>query len=59
MHDFPGCTAIVIPCRPESRGWLRIRSPDPERPPAIQPNYLATRADKEVMIAGHPHRARA
>ena len=52
MHDFPGCTAIVIPCRPESRGWLRIRSPDPEQRPAIQPNYLATRADKEVMIAG-------
>jgi choline dehydrogenase len=52
MHDFPGCTAIVIPCRPESRGWLRIRSPDPEQPPAMQPNYLSTRADREVMVAG-------
>ncbi len=52
MHEFPACTAICIPCRPESRGWLRIRSPDPAAPPAIQPNYLATRTDKEVMVAG-------
>ncbi len=52
MHDFPGCTTITIPCRPESRGWLRIRSPDPAAPPAIQPNYLATRRDQEVMVAG-------
>ena len=30
MHEFPGCTLVAIPCRPESRGWLRIRSPDPD-----------------------------
>ena len=29
MHSFPGCTLVAIPCRPESRGWLRITSPDP------------------------------
>jgi choline dehydrogenase len=52
MHDFPGCTLVAIPCRPESRGWLRIKSPDPSVPPAIQPNYLATRADRETMVAG-------
>ncbi len=52
MHEFPGCTAVVIPCRPESRGWLRIRSPDPAAPPAIQPNYLATQADRDTMLAG-------
>jgi choline dehydrogenase len=52
MHDFPACQATCIPCRPESRGWLRIRSPDPEAPPAIQPNYLSTQADKETLIAG-------
>ena len=34
MHDFPACQATCIPCRPESRGWLRIRSPDPAEPPA-------------------------
>jgi len=52
MHDFPGCTIVAIPCRPESRGWLRIRSPDPDMPPAIQPNYLATRADRDTVVAG-------
>ena len=50
--DFPGCTLVAIPCRPESRGWLRITSPDPAKPPAIQPNYLATQADKDTMVAG-------
>jgi choline dehydrogenase len=52
MHDFPGCTIVAIPCRPESRGWLRIRSPDPAAPPAIQPNYLATQADRDTVVAG-------
>src|SRR5271155_4636436 len=52
MHDFPGCQLTCIPCRPESRGWLRIRSPDPAAPPAIQPNYLSAQADKDTLIAG-------
>jgi choline dehydrogenase len=51
MHPFPGCSLVAIPCRPESRGWLRIKSPDPRVPPAMQPNYLAARADQETMIA--------
>ena len=51
MHAFPGCSLVAIPCRPESRGWLRIRSPYPNVPPAMQPNYLATRGDQETMIA--------
>jgi choline dehydrogenase len=52
MHRFPGCTLVAIPCRPESRGWLRITSADPAKPPAIQPNYLAAQADKDTMVAG-------
>jgi choline dehydrogenase len=51
MHPFPGCSLVAIPCRPESRGWLRIKSPDPAVPPAMQPNYLGTRGDRETMIA--------
>jgi choline dehydrogenase len=51
MHPFPGCSLVAIPCRPESRGWLRIRSPDPTIAPAMQPNYLVTRGDQETMIA--------
>src|SRR5579864_8896576 len=52
MHPFPGCQMTCIPCRPESRGWLRIKSPDPAAPPAIEPNYLSTQADKDTLIAG-------
>jgi choline dehydrogenase len=52
MHRFPACTMVAIPCRPESRGWLRITSADPTRPPAMQPNYLATQRDKETIVAG-------
>jgi choline dehydrogenase len=51
MHKFPACTFGAIPCRPESRGWLRITSPDPARPPAMQPNYLATQNDRDTMVA--------
>jgi len=49
---FPGLSGHLHPCRPESRGWLRIRSPYPKRPPAIQPHYLSTQADKDTLIAG-------
>jgi choline dehydrogenase len=52
MHPFPGCSLVCIPCRPESRGWLRIKSPDPGVPPAMQPNYLGTQNDRDTMVAG-------
>jgi len=52
MHRFPGCTMVTIPCRPESRGWLRITAPDPEKPPSMQPNYLSTQTDWATMLAG-------
>ena len=52
MHTFPGCTLVAIPCRPESRGWLRITSADPEKPPAMQPNYLSTQTDRDTIVAG-------
>ena len=51
MHEFPGCSLVAIPCRPESRGWLRIASADPAAPPAIQPNYFATQNDRDTMVA--------
>jgi choline dehydrogenase len=52
MHKFPACTMVAIPCRPESRGWLRITSADPNRPPAMQPNYLSTQRDRDTIVAG-------
>ncbi|HKI65331.1 MAG TPA: GMC oxidoreductase, partial [Burkholderiales bacterium] len=36
----------------ESRGWVRIRSADPQAPPAIQYNYLSTENDRRTMVEG-------
>ena len=40
------------PCRPTSRGYLRLASPDPFAPPAMHPNYLTTEDDRRMMIDG-------
>ena len=51
-HSFPGFTLVYYPMRPQSRGWVRIRSRDAREAPAIQPNYLATEYDRRIMIEG-------
>ena len=48
LHAFPAFTASVCNLRPESRGSIHLRSPDPVVPPAIRPNYLSARADRRV-----------
>lgn len=48
-HGFAFWPALL---RPESRGYLTLRSPDPFTPPLIQPNYLACAADSEVLVQG-------
>ena len=48
LHPFPAFTASVCNVRPESRGTVQIKSPDPFAPPAIQPNYLSTPGDRKV-----------
>ena len=52
LHDFPGFVASVCQLRPESRGHVRIKSADPQEPPAIQPRYLSAPADRDVIVAG-------
>jgi choline dehydrogenase len=52
VHPFSAFTASVCQLRPESRGEIRLRSPDPGEHPAIHPNYLATPGDCETMLAG-------
>ena len=49
---FPGFLLGAQPCRPESRGHLQLRSPDPFDPPRIVPNSLATDHDVQEMIEG-------
>ncbi len=51
-HSFPGCTIVATLMRPESRGYVKIKSPDPFDAPAIQPNYLSDRKDRDTLVAG-------
>jgi len=52
VHPFSGFTMSVCQLRPESRGHIRIRCPDPFEPPEMQPNYLATELDRRTAVAG-------
>ena len=52
LHAFPGFMASVCQLRPESRGFVRIKSSDPAVPPAIQPRYLSARSDCDTVVAG-------
>jgi choline dehydrogenase len=49
LHPFPGLTSSVCNLQPTSRGWVRVRSADPDAAPEIAPNYLST--DEDRMIA--------
>ncbi len=58
MHDqvmelekAPGLTIAPCQVRPESRGWIRIKAPDPTVYPSIQPNYLSDTIDQQVAVA--------
>lgn len=51
-HDFDAFTASVLQLRPESAGHLELRSADVRDHPAIHPNYLATRTDRDVLVEG-------
>jgi choline dehydrogenase len=51
VHPFSGFTLSVCQLRPESRGYLKLASPDPLAPPAIHPNYLATETDRRCVVA--------
>ena len=48
LHTFPAFTASVANVHPTSRGFVRLKSPDPTDKPAIQPNYLSTEEDRRV-----------
>jgi len=52
LEGLPGLTAAPCQLRPESRGAIRIVSPDPTVYPAIAPNYLSDPLDQEVIVAG-------
>ena len=51
LEHEPGMTAAPWQQRPESRGYLRVRSADPFEQPEIQPNYLTEEVDRRVLVA--------
>ena len=51
LEREPGMTVASWQQRPESRGYVRLRSTDPFAPPIIQPNYLALESDRRVLLA--------
>jgi choline dehydrogenase len=52
--DQPPSVMVMLPgvVRPQSRGWVRLSSPDPLAPPLINPNYLDCAADFERLTEG-------
>jgi choline dehydrogenase len=52
LHRFSGFTMIAYQLRPESRGEIKLKSPDPSDAPAVYPNYLATETDQRTIVAG-------
>ena len=52
LEDQPGMTVAAWQQRPESKGYVRIRSADPFAPPIIQTNYLDAEIDRRTMVAG-------
>ena len=50
LHRFSAITASVCNLQPESRGTSLITDPDPNSPPEIKPNYLATTRDQTVAV---------
>lgn len=52
LHKFSAFTASVCQLRPQSRGYVELKSADPYAYPAIHPNYLDTLSDRQVAIDG-------
>ncbi|MGZ0186930.1 MAG: GMC family oxidoreductase [Alphaproteobacteria bacterium] len=52
FHKEPGMTIGVYQCRPESKGSIHIKSPDPNQAPAIVPNFLSDPIDQSALLGG-------
>lgn len=51
LDDFPAATCGFTQQRPESVGFVRLKSKDPTEAPTIQPNYLDTEKDRATVVA--------
>jgi len=51
-HKWPGFTISPVHLRPEGRGRVSLKSPDPLSPPRIEFRFLETSYDVEAMLYG-------
>jgi choline dehydrogenase len=51
-HPFPGFSLSAVHLRPDSRGSVQIKSPDPMAAPSIRFNFLQTQSDLQALTAG-------
>jgi choline dehydrogenase len=52
LDTHSGFTIGVMALRPQSRGYVHLKSTDPEVQPRIDPNYLAEERDVKTLLAG-------
>ncbi len=52
VKDGYGVTITTVVVKPRSRGFVRLRSADPDDMPLVSPNLLQHPADIQTMIAG-------
>ena len=55
LDPYDAITASVCNLRPESRGWVKITSANPNAAPEIAPNYLSTAGDKATAAEAIRH----
>ena len=51
-HNFDAFTASVLQLRPESRGWLKLKSNNVKDKIMIYPNYLSQEIDCQTIVEG-------
>jgi len=49
-HKYPGVTVVCTLLRPQSKGYVHIKSNNPLEPPEIAPNYLSEENDRITLI---------
>jgi choline dehydrogenase len=52
LDEYPGMTCGVWQQHPESVGYVHAASTDPNAAPRIQPNYLSSATDQQVLVNG-------
>ena len=50
LEQEPGMLCVAYILRPDSEGSIRVTSSEPDAPPDIDPNYLATEHDRDTAI---------